>query len=86
MEEICTYYQAQVDRSRCWLFTALFRSFEHLAFDRTFDIQTSQFEFFVPIHNELLFLTIMNYLEQEELVKNLEKLPNRLAPDAAQLQ
>jgi len=42
------YYRATIDRTRCWYFVAILRSFEHMVFDRTYDVQNSVFEFFVP--------------------------------------
>jgi len=71
----CAYYQACVYRSQCWYFVAVLRSFEYTAFDRTYDVATSTFEFFVPPSMEPEFLTIMRYFEQEKLITDLKKLP-----------
>jgi hypothetical protein len=73
-----SYYQAIVERSACWYVVAVLRSFEHTAFDRTLDVETSTFEFFVPSSMEASFCAIMDYFQQHGLVKNLVKLPNRL--------
>jgi hypothetical protein len=81
----CSYYQANVQRELCLYMVAALRSFEHLAFDRTLDPETSLFEFFVPTSTEEYFLTLMNYLQSEGLIHNLKKLPNRLADSAEQL-
>jgi len=78
-----SYYQAQVDPAHGWFFVGVLRSFEHMAFDRTLDVQTSLFEFFVPQDTEKYFLDLMDYFKQEQIISNLNKLPNRLAaPDA----
>ncbi len=78
------YYQAHVKAEECWFLVALLRSFEHLAFDRTFDKQNSVFEFFVPADNEATFKEIMHYLEQVGIVSDVQQLPNRLVdPHAA---
>lgn len=78
----CSYYQAYVDKTFCWYVVAILKSHEHLAFDRTLDTPTNLFEFYVPEAREHEFLSLMKYFEKEHLVKNLQKLPNRLAqPD-----
>lgn len=75
----CFYYQAHVERELCWYVTAALRSYEHVSFDRTLDPATSLFEFFVPAATETVFLTLMDHFQAEGLVRNLTKLPNRLA-------
>jgi len=75
----CSYYQAHVERELCWYVTAALRSYEHISFDRTLDPATSLFEFFVPTTTETSFLALMAYFQSEGLVRNLTKLPNRLA-------
>lgn len=74
----CSYYQAHVVEKDCWFLVAVMRSFEHLAFDRTYDRATSTFEFFVPQECEEIFLEVMAYFKQEGIITTLEKLPNRL--------
>jgi hypothetical protein len=75
----CSYYQAQVERSLCWFLAATLRSFEHLSFDRSLDGGvTSTFEFFVPQEMEGQFERIMEYYLHKGIVKNIQKLPNRL--------
>lgn len=74
----CAYYQAHVDRSRSLFLVAILRSYEHVSFDRTVDVPNSIFEFYVPEDQEGRFLHIMRNLEQEGIIKNLSKLPNRL--------
>lgn len=74
----CSYYQAQVQRELCWFVTACLRSYEHVSFDRTLDPATSLFEFFVPQSTEKYFLEVMAYFESQGLIRNFQKLPNRL--------
>ena len=74
----CFYYHAHVERELCWFVTAALRSYEHVSFDRTLDPATSLFEFFVPEHCEPYFLSIMSYFEEQGLIQNFQKLPNRL--------
>ena len=74
----CSYYQANVERELCWFVTAALRSYEHISFDRTLDPATSLFEFFVPESTEKYFLSIMDHFQSEGLIRNLQKLPNRL--------
>jgi hypothetical protein len=73
----CCYYQAHIQREKVWFFVAVLRSQEHIAFDRTYDVATSCFEFFVPPLQEELFLKVFAWFEDEGIVKNLVKLPNR---------
>lgn len=73
----CVYYQAYVEPRSAWYLTAVLRSFEHLVFDRTLDVKNSIFEFFVPPHLEKYFVEVMNAMEQEGVVRNIQKLPNR---------
>ena len=78
-----SYYQAHVDPAHGWFFVGVLRSFEHMVFDRTLDVQTSLFEFFVPQDTEKYFLDLMDYFQQEQIISGLCKLPNRLVePDA----
>ena len=78
MSQYCSYYQAHVEKQQCWYFTAVLRSFEHLAFDRTCDVENSVFEMFVPAELEEPFLNIMSYFEDKKIITRLAKLPNRL--------
>lgn len=75
---LCSYYQAQVNRELVWFMVATLRSFEHLCFDRTLLKDESVFEFFVPQHNEQLFVELMNYYQNESIITKVQKLPNRL--------
>ena len=74
----CQYYQADVKRSECWFFVGIMRSYENMSFDRTLKIETSTFEFFVPDAMEERFLKVMEYFQNNDIVQNLKKLPNRL--------
>lgn len=73
------YFQAQIDTKNCWFFVATLRSFEHLAFDRTLDKETSTFEFFVPAENEKPFIALMDLYTKMGIVSNFKELPNRFA-------
>lgn len=64
------------------MFTAIIRSYEHLAFDRTLDAKTSTFEFFVPHGHVVPFRKLMQRLETEGLVADLIELPNRFSTDS----
>ncbi len=74
----CLYYQAQVEEKECWFLTGVLRSFEHLAFDRTIDRESSIFEFFVAVESEDAFVEVMQFFIQKGIVRDLKKLPNRL--------
>jgi hypothetical protein len=78
MMKLCSYYQALVKRPDTWHVTATLRSFEHLAFDRTLDSSRGLFEFFVPQTQELIFVEVMQYFQQQGIVTEVQKLPNRL--------
>jgi hypothetical protein len=73
----CSYYQATVERQMTWFVVATLKSYEHTQFDRTIDVASSVFEFFVPAAQEELFLAIMARLEERGYVSNLKKLENR---------
>jgi hypothetical protein len=78
----CKYYQARVERKRCWLLTGILRSFEHLEFDRTIDKASSTLEFFVPADMEPTFLEVMTYMQGIGVVSDLQLLENRLKHEA----
>lgn len=75
---LCLYYQAHVVPSECWFFVGILRSFEHVCFDRTINVQESVFEFFVPSEQNNEFLLLMNYFQQEGIIHRLQQLTNRL--------
>lgn len=81
--DYCLYYQAHIVRPQVWFFVAILRSFDHVAFDRTYNVAESVFEFFVPAAMEPYFLEIMDFLHKEGVVNTLTKMPNRLF-DASQ--
>ncbi len=74
----CEYYQAEVQREKCWFLTGALRSFEHMSFDRTINVENSTFEFFVPKDQQKDFEFIIQYFIDNGIVKNLRKLENRL--------
>lgn len=71
------YYQAHVPPKRTWFFVATFRSADHLAFDRTLDAATGLFEFFVPAEREQEFCALMQWYEEQGIIRGFVKLPNR---------
>ena len=71
------YYQAHVPCQYCWLITALLRSCDHVAFDRTCDVEHSIFEFFVPAGQEQEFVCLMKMFARRGEIKDFRKLPNR---------
>lgn len=79
----CRYYQALVEQDVCWYLTAILRSYEHLAFDRTLDVSESRFEFFVPHDLNDDFVQLMQHMTEEGVVTGLQEYDNRLIdPDA----
>lgn len=74
----CSYFQALVSKKDTWFFVATLRSYNYMMFDRTLDINKGLFEFFVPQDYEQQFVKVMEYYVRSGIVKNLEKLPNRL--------
>ena len=77
-QKFCSYYQAHIEKTSAWYVVAILKSFDHKAFDRTLDVASSLFEFFVPQEMESNFLTIMSYFQDHGLVTNLQKKTNRL--------
>lgn len=77
MQNYSIYYQVHVIRKTAWFVSAVLKSFDHLCFDRTYDVENSIFEFLVPADNEKAFLEIMQYLQKENKIADLKKLPNR---------
>jgi hypothetical protein len=74
----CSYYQAKVDKPRTWFIVATIRSYDHLCFDRTLDVENGIFEFFVPKDMENDFLKIIKYYQETGIISDLKKLKNRL--------
>lgn len=81
-EQWCVYYQAWVKPSECWYLTAILRSYEHLAFDRTIDVENSIFEFFVPEMMVPFFENVMKEFEIQGIIKDLQRKENRLKLEA----
>lgn len=77
-EQWCAYYQAWVKPSECWFLTSILRSYEHLAFDRTIDVENSIFEFFVPEQLVPFFETVMDQFAQRGTIKDLKRIENRI--------
>ncbi len=74
----CSYYTGAVERSKVWVLVSALRGTEHICFDRTLDVQSSVFEFFVPHDTEHIFLQVMDYLKKDGVLLSLEKKENRL--------
>jgi len=81
-KEFCSYYQAYVNREQSWFVVAALKGYDHLSLDRTLDVATSLFEFFVPPAQEELFLQVIARLQEKNLIRDLQKLPNRLIKNA----
>lgn len=74
----CSYYRAHVVKKETWFFVAILRSYEHLAFDRTFDKGEGIFELFVTDDVEDFFVDLLKNFHKTGVVTAFEKLPNRL--------
>jgi hypothetical protein len=74
----CYYYQAKIPPHNCWLITGLLRSHDHIAFDRTIDVENSIFEFFVPQGQEEEFVVFMRAMLSHGIIDWFKKLPNRI--------
>jgi hypothetical protein len=82
---LCLYYQAHVVPRECWYFVAIMRSFEHLCFDRTYNVEQSIFEFFVPADQQQDFLELMSYFQKRGIIQRFEQYENRLADRASEV-
>ncbi len=76
--DLCYYYQATINRPLSWYFVAILRSYEYICFDRTLDVQTSTFEFFVPDSQQKEFCSLMDYFHKEGIVTEFKQCANRL--------
>lgn len=72
------YYRGKIKREKCWQFVGILRSFEHLAFDRTYSVEDSIFEFFVPHEMQKDFEHLMSYFIEVGLLSEFQQLPNRI--------
>lgn len=81
---LSSYFQAQISQKATSFFVATLRSFEHIAFDRSFDVQAGIFEFFVAPDREKEFIALMQWYEAQGIVHNVRKLPNRLGDESFQ--
>jgi hypothetical protein len=82
MTPFCHYYQAVATRETTWFLIGILRSYEHLVFERTVDKTKGIIEFFVPQDLEDHFLTLMQQLQERNVINQLQKLPNRLEIDS----
>lgn len=78
MNTYCAYYQATISKAEILYFVSILKSFDHLCFDRTIDVEKNVFEFFVPQAQEAQFLNTLSYFEKRDIVQDLKKLPNRI--------
>lgn len=76
-QQWCVYYQAWVKPAECWFLTAILRSYEHLAFDRTIDVENSIFEFFVPETMVPFFEKLMQEFQARGVIAHLQRKENR---------
>lgn len=76
--DYCNYYQATIDKKMTWFFTGCLRACEHVAFDRTYNVDKGIFEFFVPVDMEPQFLNFMQYFVKEGIATDFSKKQNRL--------
>jgi hypothetical protein len=78
-KQYCSYYQAQLERTKTWFVVGSLRNEDHIAFERAVDGQVGLFEFLVPQDQEQAFLHLMQYFLNHGHVLWLEKKPNRFA-------
>ena len=79
MDNTSRYFQATVHRQHARYVVAVLKSFEHLCFDRTYDADTSRFEFFVAPDMAEEFIRLIEYFKDEHLIADFQELPNRVA-------
>ncbi|RTL07238.1 hypothetical protein EKK58_03620 [Candidatus Dependentiae bacterium] len=72
------YFQAHVPPASCLWVIGILKSYEHVAFARTLDINQSIVEFFVTEETKESFLAIMHMLSCQNMVFDLKEMPNRL--------
>lgn len=78
LPDMCNYYQAHIVRKHTWFVVAVLKSFEHVAFDRTVNVEENLLEFFVPLSMDVYFRLVMDYCITHDIVTNFKQLPNRL--------
>lgn len=81
----CQYYQAIVKKQECYFVSAILRSFENLAFQRTLEKDSSLWEFFVTKEKEEEFLQLFDFFCKKGLVSNLKKCTNRLLDESEEV-
>lgn len=72
------YFQAHVPPAHCFLVIGILKTYEHVAFTRTLNIDKSILEFFVTQETKAMFLSVMNMLSKHDMVFDLTEMPNRL--------
>lgn len=72
------YFQAHVPPASCLLVIGILKSYEHVAFARTIDVQKSVLEFFVTQETKSAFLAIMSIFSKHSMIFDLQEMPNRL--------
>ena len=72
------YFQAKVERSKCFMVSSAFQFVEYSAFYRTVDVENSIFEFFVSPDMVDIFLDVIRALKEIEVVEWCKEMPNRL--------
>lgn len=72
------YYQAIVNRSTTWFVSATLKSFDNLVFVRTLDAKKGLLEFFVAPAMNKDFCMLMQFYQQQGLIKMFEQITNRL--------
>lgn len=69
MKKRCYYFNAKIKKENVVTFIAILRSCEdNLCFDRCFDKENSNFEFFVTEGMREKFLKIFSYFEKEKII------------------
>jgi len=66
------YYKAYVPKEKVWFFVATIRSFDHLLFDRTCDVENSIFELFVAPDRVEEFEALMSWYQKNGYVEWLQ--------------
>ena len=76
---LSAYYRAHIPQEKVWFFVATIRSYDHLVFDRTVDIEHSIFELFVAPESVAEFERLMVWYTTHEVVYQLQRLDPMLA-------
>ena len=73
-----SYFTAHVPPRDCYFVIALLKSYDHLVFVRTLNVDQSILEFFVSPAQEPEFLEIMQGFVTKGMAVDVQKKPNRL--------